>query len=127
VLSERGRHLVDVWKRSEELDDRLEALLLDMRREGGVDGLDPAGFGAQCAARDIEPADVPDGLVDFDRSAVRFCLTREGGVVAEIWDAITNDDPRHRLDIDYWPEPDEEKALSPTWDWADDPLASSDA
>lgn len=121
-LSKQGKTLLRVWKRSEELDDRLEGLLLAARRTAGPKGLDPASFGALCAEYGFDSGEVPARYLRFDNSTGRFSLTDEGEEVAEIWDAITNDEPRRRLDIDYWPEPGEERNLSETWDWADDPL-----
>ena len=51
-----------------------------------------------------------------------FRLRTAGAEVAAGWDQLVNDDPRKRLDIDYWPEPQEERQLRPDWDWEDDPL-----
>ena len=35
----------------------------------------------------------------------------------------TDPDPRERLDIDFWPNEEEEGSLDPNWDWAEDPLS----
>ena len=119
-VSKKGARLLALWQRSEEIDDHVEQLLLDLSREHGG-SLDVATLEALCAEQALSTEDlVPRFLGGADS---RLVLTAEGREVASTWRRIVDPDPRQRLDIDFWPEPHEERRLPPTWDWEDDPLA----
>ena len=112
VVSEQGAELLRIWKRSEELDDTLEALCLALEEAGGA--VDPQASGAMCAKRNLDASDVPSSLVDYDAANGRFTLTADGRDIAQVWRRLASSDPRERLDIDFWPEAHEEEQLPPT-------------
>lgn len=119
VVSKQGAELLRIWKRSEELDDTLEALCLALEEAGGA--VDPQAYGAICAQRNLDASDVPSSLVDYDAANGRFTLTADGRDIAQVWRRLASSNPRERLDIDYWPDAHKEEQLRPDWDWEDDP------
>jgi hypothetical protein len=121
ALSERGAALLALWERSEELDDRLEDMLLEWSASS------PGQLDQIAAGRrwDAELLDEALRLGFVRRTRQRLSLTKRGLEVAETWRRVVDPDPRERLDIDFWPEPHEERRLPPTWDWEDDPLPLS--
>jgi hypothetical protein len=119
-ISKKGSRLLALWQRSEEIDDRIEQLLLDVARKH--DGsLDAAALDEFCANQSLSVDEfVPRFLAG---AGTQLTLTPQGQEVASTWRRIVDPDPRERLDIDFWPEPHEERRLPPTWDWEDDPLS----
>jgi hypothetical protein len=122
VVSPQGAELLRIWERSEELDDALQPFCLEIEDAGGA--LDPRTYGAICAQHELDASDVPPSLVDYDATKGRFTLTTDGHDVAQVWRRLASDDPRERLDIDFWPEAHDEEQLRPDWDWEDDPLVA---
>lgn len=122
VVSQEGAELLRIWKRSEELDDALQPFCNEIAHAGGA--LDPQAYGHICAWHDLDASDVPPSLVEYDTSNGRFTLTTEGHDVARVWHRQAADDPRERLDIDFWPQAHEQEQLPPDWDWEDDPLVA---
>jgi hypothetical protein len=119
TLSENGKHLLAIWERSEQLDDRIEDILLGLQRHGGTRGTTPTVFERLCSTAGVAVADVPAEYVEFRTDTGAFHLTDEGADVARTWAKVVDRDPNKRLDIDFWPESHEETAR---WDWEDDPL-----
>lgn len=122
IVSKQGAELLRIWKRSEELDDTLEALCLALEEAGGA--VDPQVYGAMCAQRKLDASDVPSSLVDYDAANGRFTLTGDGHDIAQVWRRLASSDPRERLDIDFWPEAHQEEQLRADWDWEDDPFVA---
>jgi hypothetical protein len=120
VLSASGRRLLEVWRRSELLDDRVEDVALGLYRQGGTRGVSPAIYERVCSTAGVAIADVPTTYVEFRPETGAFHLTDEGVEVAQTWSQVVDRDPNKRLDIDFWPESHEE---TDRWDWEDDPLA----
>jgi recombinase len=119
TLSENGKHLLAIWERSEQLDDRIEDIVLGLQRHGGTRGTTPTVFERLCSTAGVAVADVPAEYVEFRTDTGAFHLTDEGADVARTWAKVVDRDPNKRLDIDFWPESHEEAAR---WDWEDDPL-----
>lgn len=119
-VSRKGSRLLALWQRSEDIDDRIEQLLLDVAREH--DGsLEVAALEAWCTNHALSIDDLVPRFLAVANG--RLALTTQGREIASTWRRIVDPDPRERLDIDFWPEPHEERRLPPTWDWEDDPLA----
>jgi hypothetical protein len=122
TVSDQGDELLRIWERSEQLDDAIEALCMDLDDAGGA--TDPQAFGTLCAKHARDASDIPQELVTYNPASGRFELTDDGTDVARIWRRLASSDPRERLDIDFWPEAHEEAQLRPDWDWDDDPFAA---
>lgn len=118
ATSAKGSELMQLWRRSEELDDAVEAALLDVSRAG--DRVPFQVLEAIVQQHGVGIDELAPRLVRKARNTWR--LTEEGQEIAATWRRIADPDPRERLDIDFWPSPDEEDLLAPTWDWEDDPL-----
>lgn len=118
TVSSKGLDLLAMWQQSENIDDEVEAVLLSVRRRPVT--TDKALF-VLCIENDVAVEEV---VPRFVTSGAQAKLTDEGKQVADTWRRIVDPDPRERLDIEFWPTPEEEARLNPGWDWEDDPLAS---
>ena len=118
TASPKGLDLLAIWQLSEKIHDEIGAFLLSVSRR-------PMTSEKALVLLCLENAVTPEEVVPrFLTSGARANLTDEGQHVADAWRRIVDPDPRERLDIDFWPTPEEEERLNPGWDWEDDPLAS---
>jgi hypothetical protein len=116
VVSSKGLELLAMWERSETIDDDVEDVLLSVRRRTRTTDKDLFVLCIRhgVAVEELVPRFLTGGTVTE--------LTDEGRQLADTWRRIVDPDPRERLDIDFWPTPEEEAHLNPGWDWEDDPL-----
>ena len=118
-VSPGGRALLERWNGSLARDDRVEQVLLALLAAGRA--MDADALGRACAKERILPEQLPADLVAWREG--HFALTDAGAEAAETWRAITDRDPRRRLDADFWPRAGHES--NPAWDWADPPSLGS--
>jgi hypothetical protein len=118
LASPKGLEMLAMWQCSEKIHDEIGAFLLSVRRRPMTS---EKAFFLLCLEKGVT---VDEVVPRFLTSGARAELTDEGKQVADTWRRIVDPDPRERLDIDFWPTPEEEERLNPDWDWEDDPLAS---
>jgi hypothetical protein len=116
VVSSKGLELLAMWKRSETIEDEVKDALLSVRRRTRISD---KGLFVLCVEHGLAVEELVPRFLTGGKVAE---LTDEGRQVADAWQRIVDPDPRERLDIDFWPKPEDEARLNPGWDWEDDPL-----